>query len=280
MVLSMKKIAWQIIPLAALFFLSCPQAGRCGQELTLLIHPYQTSAEIHKKFSPLADYLDKATGKKITIKISKDYQQQIDAVGHDQMGLAYMGPNEYVTMTQKYGKKPLLACQLINGQPTLYGMIIAKKDSPITKLADLAGKRLAFVEPASTMGYVVPRLMLLEAGVDLKQASQVDFLKSHSNVALAVLNGYADAGAVKDEAFYTYQERGLKILAKSPAVHEHLFVASSQLPESLLDSLRTALQGLHDPAVLTSIHPTLTGLVPVEDSDYDSLRQILNLGKP
>jgi len=276
----MRKIALLSFALTALFFLSCPLAAWSGQELTLLIHPYQTSGEIHKKFSPLADYLHQETGKKIVIKITKDYQQQIDAVGKDQMDLAYMGPNEYVTMTQKHGKKPLLACQEIDGKTSLYGMIITKKDSPLTSLAELAGKRIAFVEPNSTMGYVVPRLMLQEAGVDLKNVAQADFLKSHSNVALAVLNGYFEAGAVKDEAFYTYQERGLKILAKSPPVHEHLFVASSHLPAPLLDSLRQALQTLRDPAVLTAIQPALTGLVPVEDSEYDGLRQILKAGNP
>jgi phosphonate transport system substrate-binding protein len=272
----MKKTARLIFPLAALLSLFCPLVAGAGHELTLLIHPYQTPTEIHKKFSPLADYLGKETGKRIVIKVAKGYEQQIDAVGKDEMDLAYMGPNEYVTMVHKYGKKPLLACQEINGKPFLYGMIIVKRDSPLTNLAELAGKRIAFVSPESTM-YVVPRMMLQEAGVDLKQVAQADFLKSHSNVALAVLNGYYDAGAVKDEAFYTYQERGLKALAQTPPIHEHLFVTSSHLPESMIASLRKALQDLHDPAVLTAIQPALTGLIAVEDSDYDTLRQTLGI---
>lgn len=266
--------------LLTFFWLACSLRVQAAQELTLLIHPYQTPSEIHDKFFPLADYLGKETGKKIVVKITKDYQQQIDAVGKDTMDLAYMGPNEYVVMTKKYGKKPLLACQAVGGKPFLHGMIITKKDSPLQNLAALAGKRIAFVSPDSTMGYVVPRLMMLEAGLDLKQAAQVDFLKSHSNVALAVLNGGYEAGAVKDEAFYAYQDRGLRILAKSPPVHEHLFVASSQLSESLVNDLRQSLLNLHDKAVLTAIQPALTGLLPVEDSDYDPLRQLLKINGP
>lgn len=270
----MKKIALLSLTMATLFFLCSSPEVEAGQELALLIHPYQTPTEIHKKFSPLAQYLGQKTGRKIVIKIAKEYQLQIDAVGKDEMDLAYMGPNEYVTMTRKYGKKPLLACQEIEGKPFLYGMIIAKKDSPITTLAGLVGKRMAFVSPNSTM-YVVPRQMLQEAGVDLKQLAQADFLKSHSNVALAVLNGYFDAGAVKDETFYAYQGRGLKALAQTPPIHEHLFLTSSSLSETLIDALRQALQNLHDPAVLTAIQPNLTGLVPVQDSDYDRLRQMI-----
>ena len=274
----MKKIALQTIALLALCFLSCPPLAEAGHELTLLIHPYMTPTEIHKKFAPLASYLEKETGKKIVIKISKEYQQQIDDVGNDAMDLAYMGPSEYVAMTQKYGKKPLLACQEIAGKPYLHGMIIVKKDSPITSLTELIGKRFAFVSPQSTM-YIVPRLMLQNAGVDLKQAAQVDFLKSHSSVALAVLDGYYDAGAVKDETFDTYQGRGLKALSTTMPIHEHLFLANSHLPESLIEALRKALQNLHDPAVLTSIQPALSGLVAVEDSEYDTLRQFLGAAK-
>ncbi|MDD5758251.1 MAG: phosphate/phosphite/phosphonate ABC transporter substrate-binding protein [Desulfobulbaceae bacterium] len=275
----MRKNILHTLTLVALFLFLCPSV-RAGQELTLLIHPYLTPTEIHRKFAPLAFYLLKETGKRIVIKVSKDYQEQINAVGTNQMDFAYMGPNLYVEMTKKYGKKPLLACQEVNGHPFLHGMIFVKNSSPINSLADLAGKRLAFVSPESTMGYVIPRLMLQEAGVDLKQAAQVDFLKGHSNVALAVLNGYYDAGAVKDETFYSYQDRGLRMLAKSPPIHEHLFVGSSQLPESLISSLSKALQSLHDPDVLSAICPNLTKLLPVKDSDYNDLRNILATAKP
>lgn len=246
-----------------------------GQQLTLLIHPYLPPPEIHKKFGPFADYLSTATDKTVTIKVSKDYQNHIDSVGNDQMDLAYMGPAAYVEMTKKYGKKSLLACQEINGKPFLHGMIIAKADSPVTTLAQLAGKRFAFVDRESTMGYVLPRYMLREAGVELDHLSQADFLKSHTNVALGVLNGHYEAGAVKDETFDAYQGRGLKMLVKSPPIHEHIFVASAKLPEKLVTALRQALQGLREPSVLTAIQPTLTGLVPVTDADYDPLRQIM-----
>lgn len=275
----MKKNILHTITLMAFFLFHCATV-QAKQELTLLVHPYLTASEIHKKFAPLAGYLTKATGRTIVIKISKDYQDQIEAVGTDQVDFAYMGPNLYIEMTKKYGKKPLLACQEINGQPFLHGMIIVKNNSSISRLTDLAGKRLAFVAPESTMGYVIPRLMLQEAGVDLKQAAQVDFLKGHSNVALAVLNGYYDAGAVKEETFNSYQDRGLKVLAKSPAVHEHLFVGNPQLPEHLINSLSKALHTLHDPTVLTAICPNLTKFVPVKDSDYNDIRNILATAKP
>lgn len=271
----MKRIVALLCAVVVLSHLATPLKAHAARQLTLRVHPYLPPTELVKRFTPLADYLTKEIGQMVNIKISKDYQDHIDAVGSDQMDLAYMGPAAYVEMAEKYGKKPLLVCQQIDGKPFLHGMIIAKADSPIKGLAELAGKRFAFVDRESTMGYFVPLVMLHEAGVGTSQLGRIDFLRSHPNVALAVLDGYYEAGAVKDETFYAYQKRGLKMLAKSPPVREHLFLASTRMPESLLTRIRQALLNLHDPSILTAIQPTLTGLIPVKDEDYDSLRQIM-----
>lgn len=272
----MKPFAALLLGLGLLFTLASPQEAGAKQQLTLLIHPYLPAAELHKRFTPLAAYLSKEIGsKEVVIKISQGYSQHIDAVGSEQMDLAYMGPAAYVEMTAKYGKKPLLACQEIEGKPFLHGIIIARADSPIKTLAELAGKRFAFVDRESTMGYFVPRVMLQEAGVAMSQLQQADFVKSHTNVALAVLDGYYEAGAVKDETFYAYQGKGLKLLAKSQPIHEHIFLAAAKLAEPLRTKAGQALQSLRDPSVLTAIQPNLTGLLPVKDEDYDPLRQIM-----
>ncbi len=271
----MKGFISLLLAIAAFCSLASPREALAGQQLTLLIHPYLPPSELYKKFPPLANYLSGKTGKEVIVKVSKEYKAHIEAVGTDQMDLDYMGPVSYVEMVEKYGKKPLLACQAINGKPFLYGMITVKADSPLKTLADLAGKRFAFVDHESTMGYVMPRFMLHEAGVELKHLGKADFLNSHPNVAQAVLYGYYEAGAVKDDVFYAYQKRGLKMLATSPPVREHLFLASAKMPKALAASIRQALLDLHDPLVLTAIHPGLTGLVPVKDEDYDNLRQVM-----
>ena len=43
--------------------------------------------------------------------------------------------------------------------------------------------------------------MLAQAGVPVSQLGRHDFLNSYSDVALAVLGGYFDAGALKDDIF-------------------------------------------------------------------------------
>ena len=93
------------------------------------------------------------------------------------------------------------------------------------------------------------------------------------------LGGFYDAGGLKEEVFHEYAPRGLRILVRSPPIPEHLFLAGKKLPAPLVESLRRALLQLKDPAVLTPIQTTATGLVPATDRDYDGLRHIArNLG--
>jgi phosphonate transport system substrate-binding protein len=121
--------------------------------------------------------------------------------------------------------------------------------------------------------------MLQQAGVELPDLAEYRFLGSHANVALGVLAGDFDAGAVKEAVYNRYAPRGLKPLAESPPISEHLLVASRKLPLDIVSALCGALLRLPKDSrgreILTAIKPGVTGLVPVSDSDYDDLRVIL-----
>jgi phosphonate transport system substrate-binding protein len=130
------------------------------------------------------------------------------------------------------------------------------------------------------MSHLVPRYMLVEAGIEVEKLAQYEFLKSHRNVALGVLMGEFQAGAVKEEVFYEYEGRGLKVLAWTPEISEHVFVASNKLSARIVESLRRAMLELKDEpagqAVMSSLKQDVTALVPASDSDYENLRKILN----
>lgn len=69
---------------------------------------------------------------------------------------------------------------------------------------------IAFGDPESTMSHLVPRFMLWRVGVTGEVLADYQFLSNHTNVALGVLVGDFDAGAVKEEVFYEFEPKGLK----------------------------------------------------------------------
>jgi phosphonate transport system substrate-binding protein len=272
------RIVTSSLLLAALLLLGTEKI-RAEDSLTLCVHPYLPATELTRRFSPLAEYLSRKVGLPISIRVQKSYQSHIDRTGKDEADIAYVGPVSYVKIVETYGEKPLLARLVVSGEPEFFGMIIVREDSPIRSLEDLAGRSFAFGDINSTMSHLVPRYMLKEGGVPVSRLAKHEFLGSHHNVALGVLGGYFDAGGVKEEVYYEYRERGLRMLAKSPPIAEHLFVARSSLPPGILEPLRKAMLTLHEDErgteILTSLKNGVTALTKVDDGDYDSLRKIL-----
>jgi phosphonate transport system substrate-binding protein len=271
-----KKIRYIAIFLI-LFFL-VPKSYAQNETLILRIHPYLPSLELLDRFKLLANYLSKKIDKKIIIEISKDYDDHMQKIGNDKFHIAVMGPFSYVKMVQRYGKKPILCRFEVNGKSVFKGAIIVSKNSKIKKLEDLRGKRFAFVDPESTMGYIVPLYLLLNEGIYLKDFSSYKFLYNHHNVALSVLAGAFDAGAIKEDVFYAYEKRGLRAIAWSPYISEHIFIASKRLPEKTLKKLEESLIQLKKSEegikILRKIQDNLTGFVPASDKDYEYLREI------
>lgn len=250
------------------------------ESLILSIHPYQSATKLLQAYTPLAEYLGNELGVPVQIQIAPDYAVHVQRIGKNEVDLAYMGPASYVELVNKYGNKPIIARQYINGNPTFQGKFIARKDSAINSIADLNGKRFAFGDKGSTMSHLVPQYMLIEANIQLKTAK---FLGSHDNVALGVLTGDYDAGAVKEAVFYKYSARGLKAIATTPALSEHLFVARSNMDKTLYKKLCKAFYILKDKpngkSIMNGIKSGITSFGSATDEDYDNLRNILEVLK-
>ncbi|MGD8525480.1 MAG: phosphate/phosphite/phosphonate ABC transporter substrate-binding protein [Thioalkalispiraceae bacterium] len=254
-------------------------------ETTLLlgVHPYKAVDKLQKAYQPLADLLASKLGRTVNLNIAKDYQTHIELVGNDQLDIAYLGPASYIEMVEQFGNKRILARQVVNDEPTFKGKIITRSDSGIKQLADLEGKRFAFGDPNSTMSHLVPRYMLIKNGISKDKLQSFSFLGSHDNVAIGVLSGNFDAGAVKEAVYHKYKDKGLTSLASTEALSEHLFVASNRLPQVLVDNIKKILLDLKNHQagrdIMNGIKKNMNAMAEARDEDYDNLRNILSVLK-
>jgi phosphonate transport system substrate-binding protein len=266
---------------ALLLCVGVVQADTSRQPLTLGVHPYLGYAQLQLRFRPLAEYIAERIGQPVIVRVGRNYDEHIRETGRDLLDIAYMGPVSYVKLTEAYGEKPILAGLERNGTTRLRGDIIVAADSGIETMADLRGKRFGFGDPDSTMSSIVPIAHLAHAGISLEDLAYHGHYKGHTNVAMAVLSGRVDAGAVKNEVFLSFRDQGLRSISKLPEVSEHLFVSRSDLPPDLLERLREVLVQAHyndaGRQAIMSIHRQATRLVPMTDNDYDDLRTILRI---
>lgn len=242
----------------------------------MAVHPYLPATSLLHKFQPLAELVGRSLGRPVRIEISLDYEEHIRRIGTGDVDIAYMGPASYVKLVEHYGEPALLARLEIKGSPYFHGVIFVRDDSPVRTLEELGGKRFAFGSATSTMGTLVPRHVLQQAGVTVGEHS---FLSNHDNIALGVLIGDFDAGSVKEETYSKYQPRGLRSLMVTPSISEHLFVTSADVPVETVTEIRTILLRMGEDEeglkALRSIKDTVSGLVSAKDADYDNLRRIL-----
>ena len=82
------------------------------------------------------------------------------------------------------------------GQAAYHAALFTRHASPVETLADLRGRRAAWVDAESAAGYLLPRLKLRAEGLDPGTLfGKESFLGTHARVAVAVLAGDADVGA-------------------------------------------------------------------------------------
>lgn len=269
-------VRW-LLRLAAALAALWLQTARAADVLTLGILPYLPAVELTERFTPLAERLGRELGRPVRLVVPPDYGSLVTMAGRDEIDLAYIGPAPYVTVVERFGPKTLLGRLEIAGSPNLRGAIIVRADSPLTRLQDLAGKRFAFGDPNSTMSHLVPRHLLQVSGVPLGRLAGHEFLGSHKNVALAVLMGEFDAGAVKEEILLQYP--GLRALAHTRPVTQQFFIATRRMPADLAARARAVLLALDNPAdvaaVLGPIEPNVSGIGTASESDYEELHRIL-----
>jgi len=239
-------------------------------------------------WKPIADYLEKKIPDlKVEIKVCADYTAVIQAMKYGHADVAYFGPLTYVlTTTQADVEAVLRAVRKKTGRDGYYSLIITQRYSPIQTLDDLKGKTFAFVEPASTSGYLVPLTIFKKHGIDPEtDFKRIFFAGSHGGVITAVKAGQVDAGAVNDTRLGMAIERGYITEAELVIIHRSDFIPGSpiavrkDLDEDLKKAFVKAMLEMPKELALKTATKNL-GWVEAKDEDYDFLREmakILNL---
>ncbi|SPF44126.1 ABC-type phosphate/phosphonate transport system, periplasmic component [Candidatus Desulfosporosinus infrequens] len=168
-----------------------------------------------KRFIPLLNYLERQTGYKFRLRV---FPQDVDIareMGAGQIQFSIIGPLS-VLRAEKYGVKSLVIGITENGTSNYRTMIVTQPGSPIKTIQDLRGRTLAFSAKTSTQGYLIPRIMLAQAKLNLSDLASFESFQSYADAANAVLGGRFEAAALQDTLAEKLSSEGLvKIVASS-----------------------------------------------------------------
>ncbi len=162
----------------------------------------------------LGRMLSVSIGIPVEAVVSTSFTAAVEAMCAGRADIGALNPFSYVLAHEKCGVE-VAAISVRFGLPYYRAQISVRADANINRIEDLRGKRFAFVDPASTSGYLFPAAMLKKAGFDPdKFFSQTVFAGSHPNVILAIYRGQVDGGSTFEDARTNVQAQFPDVLQK------------------------------------------------------------------
>jgi len=194
-----------------------------------------------------------------------DYAGIVQGFAARQLDLCTMGPLPYarIWLDTNGNIEPLVVARDEDGTTAYLAVMYVRADSGITSLEGMRGRSLAWADPNSTSGYLVPRSELREAGINTETFfSRTAFAGGHEQAMVAVLNRQFDAGVtwasgVGDEAQgYTrgalraLVEKGMldmaqiRLIWRSRPIPNGPTAARRDLPQAFRDDMRAFMLAL------------------------------------
>lgn len=194
-----RRLSLLAIGMAALSTLAQPAAAWQDKYPTVKfgVMSLENQGDALTRYEGLKDHMAKKLGvKEVELFLANDYAGVVQAISAGQIQLALVGASAYAAAYIDCDGcvEPLVAAEGVDGDLGYYSVLFVPKDSPAKSIEDLKGKSLAFGDPNSTSGYLVPLVSLRKAGIEPKDYfSNVTFSGGHEQSVLGVLKGNYDS---------------------------------------------------------------------------------------
>jgi len=202
-----------------------------------------------RRYEPLAGYLSRRIHVKIVLRILSRYGNIIENFVSNDLDGAFFGSFTAALAYKKIGIEALARPEYTDGTSTYHGLLFVRRDSGIRNGEDMRGKRFAFVDKATTAGWLLPLYYFETQGIDDPESwlKESYFTGTHEGAIYDVLQKKADIGAAKNTVFQRLAQTDprllneLTILARSPDVPENALCVRKDLDATLKAKLKEAL---------------------------------------
>lgn len=242
-----------------------------GETLSFGIPPQQSPVEVVKRWTPILQYLEKRTGLVLELKTGKDiptYQQQIMEGIYD---IAFVNPNTYVAANRLKGYRAFAHEK--DGKS--YGMIVGRRNGPISQLTELQDRAMAFPSNFAVMATILPLKHLEEQKIPVR----IQYVMSIDSVYRSVAKGLFLAGGGESRTFGSLDpeiREQLLVLWRSEDLPPFPFFAHPRVPSATVSKLQQAMIGMGEDAEGQALLKVvnINGLEKTTDAEYNGMRKL------
>ncbi len=250
---------------------------------TLVFGVVPDSVDTETNYTPLMDYIGQKTGKKVEYHESTDYAALIEAANAGKIDVASFSGFTYVTATNQGAKlTPISSIVTKEGaEPGYYSQAIVPKGSSVKSYADMKGKKICFVDPSSTSGYLFPSYNLIKAGIDPTKDVEAVFAGKHDVSVTKTGEGKeCEAGFAEDSEVVKSDKVDVIGETKVPGAP---MVMSSVLPKDVQNTLAETLKEVTINDIIAAgiknadsdaFRAVFFQTKPVDDAYYNTIRDI------
>ena len=238
---------------AGLLALSATVASTAQAQTTLRVTtiPEEAATEQVRKFTPLAEYLEKQLGMKVVFTPVTDYPAAVESMVNKKVDLVWFGGFTYVQAKLRSGDKVVPLAQR-EEDTKFQSVFIAKTDSGIKTLNDMKGKQVSFGSASSTSGHAMPRGVLVQAGINPeKDFKRIAYSGAHDATIASVVSGKVDAAALditvwkKFVAENKVDTKAVNVFFATPTYFNYNWSVHADMPVALQNKIKAALLALN-----------------------------------
>lgn len=267
---------------------------------TIAYAPNESTTESADARNGLAKDLSEALGCEVEEIQASDYNAIIEALRTGKADMAYMGSQALALGVERTDLEPIVM-KAEEGDPekAIYHsvLITSSSNQEINSIEDIQGKTMAFVDPDSTSGNLVPTAEIIKAFPDEELNSDmlhtngdffeaVSFSGSHQAGLQAVIKGDVDVVPISDQilaseiAHGNAKEEDVKIIHESGAIPAEAMVVGEHVSEETREQLTEFLTTYDNEDYFTDVIKVPGArFVACDMSDYEEiieLNQIIN----
>lgn len=159
----------------------------------------ENEADRMGRYGEYSRLIERTFGVPTRLFAAGDYAGVMQGFAARQLEMAGLGPSGYagIWLDTNGNIEPLVVAEEADGSIGYFAVMYVRADSGITSLEQMRGRSLAWADPNSTSGYLVPRFELRQAGIDPEPGrffSRTGFGGGHEQATIAVLQRQFDAG--------------------------------------------------------------------------------------
>jgi phosphonate transport system substrate-binding protein len=212
--------------------------------------PEEAATEQIRKFTPIANYLEKKLGMKVEFTPVTDYPAAVEAMVNKKVDLVWFGGFTFIQAKIR-SKDRVIPIAQREEDTKFQSVFIAKTDSGIKKLEDLKGKQVSFGSQSSTSGHLMPRSFLLTAKIDPeKDFKRVAYSGAHDATIASVVSGKVDAAALDITVWRKFVSEGkvdtkaVDVFFTTPGFFNYNWTVHADMPADLRAKVTKALLDL------------------------------------